>query len=55
MMSKNEFIRPHGAELLRRLDEPRRFLQVIAGARQVGKSTLIAQVAGKAGLQHHIG
>ncbi|MCY4612119.1 MAG: ATP-binding protein [Nitrospira sp.] len=53
-MSKPEFIRPHATELLRRLDEPRRFLQVIAGARQVGKSTLIAQVAAKAGLPYHI-
>ena len=53
-MSKTEFIRPHATELLRRLDEPRRFLQVIAEARQVGKSTLIAQVAAKVGLPHHI-
>lgn len=53
-MSKNEFIRPHATELLRRLDEPRRFLQVIAGARQVGKTTLIAQVAAQAGLPHRI-
>lgn len=37
--------RPHGAELARRLAEPRRFIQVVAGARQVGKSTLVQQVA----------
>ncbi len=37
-MSKKEFIRPHATELLRRLNEPRRFLQVVAGARQVGKT-----------------
>jgi uncharacterized protein len=30
--------------LLRRLDEPRRFLQVLAGPRQVGKTTLARQV-----------
>lgn len=36
-----EFMRDHGEELLRRLDEPRRFLQVLVGPRQVGKSTLI--------------
>lgn len=30
--------------LAERLDEPRRFLQVVAGARQVGKSTLVQQV-----------
>jgi predicted AAA+ superfamily ATPase len=29
---------------MRRLDEPRRFLQVVTGARQVGKSTLVQQV-----------
>ncbi|MBS3734470.1 MAG: ATP-binding protein [Phycisphaerae bacterium] len=31
-------------ELLKRLREPRRFLQVLAGARQTGKTTLIRQV-----------
>jgi uncharacterized protein len=36
--------RPHAAELARRLAEPRRFLQVVAGPRQVGKSTLVQQV-----------
>ncbi len=35
--------RPQAAELARRLAEPRRFIQVIAGPRQVGKSTLVAQ------------
>lgn len=30
--------------LLRRLEEPRRFVQVLAGPRQVGKTTLIQQV-----------
>jgi len=38
------FERPHGAVLARRLAEPRRFLQVVTGARQVGKSTLVQQV-----------
>ncbi len=36
--------RPHAAELRRRLAEPRRFIQVVAGPRQVGKSTLVQQV-----------
>lgn len=36
--------RPHGAILARRLAEPRRFMQVVAGPRQVGKSTLVQQV-----------
>lgn len=35
--------RPQAAELARRLVEPRRFIQVVAGPRQVGKSTLVAQ------------
>lgn len=37
-------VRPQAAELKRRLAEPRRFLQVVAGPRQVGKSTLVQQV-----------
>ncbi len=46
MMSKpsGEYQRPQAAELARRLAEPRRFLQVVAGARQVGKTTLVQQV-----------
>jgi uncharacterized protein len=31
------------ASLTKRLSEPRRFLQVVAGPRQVGKTTLIRQ------------
>lgn len=42
--------RPHAGELIRRLGEPRRFIQVVAGARQVGKTTLVQQVLGKTGL-----
>lgn len=46
MVSKpeGEFERPQGAELARRLAEPRRFIHVLAGARQVGKTTLVQQV-----------
>ena len=46
MVSKSSrpFQRPQAAELARRLAEPRRFIQVIAGARQVGKTTLVQQV-----------
>ena len=36
--------RPHYIILKNRLEEPRRFIQVIAGPRQVGKSTLIGQL-----------
>lgn len=39
------FRRAHATELTRRLTEPRRFLQVVAGPRQVGKTTLVQQVA----------
>src|SRR5215469_12713578 len=42
--SKIRFRRPQGIELARRLREPRRYIQVVAGARQVGKTTLVQQV-----------
>ena len=35
--------RPEVAVLARRLSEPRRFIQVVAGPRQVGKTTLVGQ------------
>lgn len=38
------FIRPHANILVERLREPRRFVQVVAGPRQVGKTTLVRQV-----------
>ncbi len=38
------FVRPIGQVLEARLREPRRFIQVIAGPRQVGKTTLVQQV-----------
>jgi uncharacterized protein len=41
---KPDFQRPQGAVLAERLAEPRRFVQVVAGPRQVGKSTLVQQV-----------
>jgi len=48
--SSKAFQRPYAAELARRLAEPRRFIQVVAGARQVGKTTLVQQVAAGAGV-----
>jgi predicted AAA+ superfamily ATPase len=42
--------RPQAAILARRLAEPRRFIQAVAGARQVGKTTLVQQVTAAAGL-----
>ena len=38
------YARPYAAELARRLRETRRFIQVVAGPRQVGKTTLVRQV-----------
>src|SRR3990172_4485693 len=38
------FQRAHAAVLATRLAEPRRFLHVVAGPRQVGKTTLVQQV-----------
>ena len=45
------FVRPHATMLARRLAEPRRFIQAVAGPRQVGKTTLVQQVVEKSGLQ----
>jgi hypothetical protein len=44
---ENHYQRPQAAELARRLAEPRRHLQVVTGARQVGKTTLVQQVTEK--------
>ena len=42
--TQTDFRRPQAAVLAERLAEPRRFVQVVAGPRQVGKSTLVQQV-----------
>ena len=52
-MSKSSYTRPQAAELVRRLEEPRRFLHVVTGARQVGKTTLVTQVVKRVGLPTH--
>jgi predicted AAA+ superfamily ATPase len=44
------FTRPHAAILARRLKGPRRFIQAVAGPRQVGKTTLVQQVTAASGL-----
>jgi len=51
MMSNtpSTYQRPQAAELRRRLAEPRRFIQVVAGPRQVGKTTLVQQLMSEAG------
>jgi predicted AAA+ superfamily ATPase len=51
-MSIQEYVRPQAAELRRRLGEPRRVIQVVAGPRQVGKTTLVTHVADTVGLPH---
>ena len=51
-MSIQEYVRTQAAELRRRLEEPRRFIQVVAGPRQVGKTTLVTHVADTVGLRH---
>lgn len=43
------FMRPQAQILSRRIKEPRRFLQVVAGARQVGKTTMVRQVLENSG------
>ena len=40
------FRREYADTLAQRLDEPRRFVQVLAGPRQVGKTTMVHQVLG---------
>ena len=47
--SSHTYQRPQAEVLARRLAEPRRFIQAVAGPRQVGKTTLVRQVAEAAG------
>lgn len=47
------FIRAEYQEVIERLKEPRMFIQVIAGPRQVGKSTLVGQVLDKITLPYN--
>lgn len=48
------FRRAQAAQLAKRLAEPRRFIQVIAGARQTGKTTLVQLVVENAGVTARI-
>lgn len=43
-LRKGGYVRPQARILEKRLAEPRRFLRVVAGPRQVGKTTLVRQV-----------
>ena len=49
-----EYKRPQYSEVLERMNEPRKFIQVLAGPRQVGKSTLIDQVLTECQLPHYL-
>ena len=49
-----EYKRPQFAEVLDRMNEPRNFIQVLAGPRQVGKSTLIDQVLAECQIPHYL-
>jgi uncharacterized protein len=45
-----DYQRPAAAILAARLREARRFIQVVAGPRQVGKTTLVQQVTAELGV-----
>jgi hypothetical protein len=47
------FQRIHFQSLSKRLEEPKRFIQVISGPRQVGKSTLVGQLLAATSIPHH--
>ena len=49
----SEYRRAQFAEVLGRMNEPRGYLQVLAGPRQVGKSTLMEQVLAASTLPHY--
>ncbi|MBI5647126.1 MAG: ATP-binding protein [Ignavibacteriae bacterium] len=49
-----EYTRPYAETLKARLLEPRRFLLVLAGARQVGKTTLVRQISERLSMPVHI-
>lgn len=53
-MTTESYRRPVFAAALARLRERRRFLQVLAGPRQVGKTTLARQLVEAAGLPAHV-
>jgi uncharacterized protein len=52
MLSNSSYQRRYVAVLNGRLSEPRRFLQVLVGARQVGKTTIVLQTLERLGVPH---
>jgi hypothetical protein len=55
VMSNSEqvFIRVQSKELMSRLNEPRHLIQVVAGPRQVGKTTMVQQVRDQLKVESH--
>ena len=53
LTGSNEFVRPQARDLVRRLTGPRRFIQVVAGPRQVGKTTMVLQVIRQTRVPNH--
>lgn len=51
--SEAAFVRRQAEDLILRLAEPRRFIQVVTGPRQVGKTTMVLQATGRSGLPTH--
>jgi len=49
-----EYIRQQFSTLKERILEPRKFMQVLAGPRQVGKSTLVGQVLAQISIPHAV-
>lgn len=47
------FERPHLQQLTKRIEEPRNFIQVLLGPRQVGKTTLAIQLTERIGIGFH--
>jgi len=47
------FERPHLQQIIKRTKEPRKFIQVLLGPRQVGKTTLISQLIERTKLPNH--
>ena len=47
------FQRAHLQTLIKRIEEPRRFIQVVLGPRQVGKSTMVQQMLTRMNLPFH--
>ena len=52
LQKNRDFMRPQGHLLLNRLREPHRKIQILIGARQVGKTTLIRQCLKKSHVPH---